>query len=89
MTGRGLRWEIAGFFQGLDSGCTDMNLAPEHFVAQSDLVATFGRFWGTAKATGKRFDVPYAHSFTVRDGKVAEFANFGDTAALSSAFGSL
>ena len=81
------RAHIVGFFQGLDSSCTDMKLSPEHFVAQGDSVATFGRFSGMAKATGIRFDVPYAHYFQIQDGKIVHYINLSDTAALTTVFG--
>src|SRR5579883_399243 len=70
--------EIVGFFEGLDRSCTDMKLIPQHFVAQGDMVATFGRFSGAGKATGRRFDIAYAHYFQIRDGKVAAFEDFND-----------
>ncbi len=62
-----------------------MKLIPQHFVAQGDMVATFGRFSGAGKATGRRFDIAYAHYFQIRDGKVAAFEDFNDTAALLNA----
>ena len=80
--------QISGFFEGLDGSIADMKLSPEHFVAEGDIVAVFGRFSGVAKATGIRFDVPYGHCFRIKDGKVAHFINLSDSAAVSATFSS-
>lgn len=78
--------QVQGFFEALATTQSGMKLTVEHFVAQGNLVATIGRFAGTVTATGKSFDVAVAHFFEIRDGKVARFVDFGDTAALADAY---
>jgi len=78
--------EVQGFFEALATTQRDMKLNTERFVAQSNLVATIGRYSGTVTATGKSFDVAVAHFFEIRDGKVARFVDFGDTAAFADAY---
>ncbi len=79
--------QILGFFHGLDSSTTGVKLSPRYLIAQDDAVAMFGRFSGKSKTTGARFDVPISHYFRVRVGKVIEYINLLDTAALSAALG--
>lgn len=74
------------FFGGIAGTQEDMKLTIDDFIAQEDGVATFGRYSGKVKATGKRFDVALGHLFRVRDGKVSKFVNLGDTAAMAAAY---
>ena len=78
--------EVVGFFQALATTQENMVLTTHHFVAQGDHVATIGRYAATVKATGRRFDEAVSHFFTFRDGKVAKFADFGDTASIVDAY---
>jgi ketosteroid isomerase-like protein len=78
--------QVVGFFEALASTQVDLKLTTEHWVAQGDKVATFGRYAGTVKATGKKFNTPVAHLFIIRDGKVSQFLDLGDTAAFAEAY---
>ena len=78
--------QVLGFFQALAGTQSDLKLTTESFVAQGDTVAALGRYGATVKATGKKFDSAVAHFFTIRDGKVARFLDFGDTAAMADAY---
>ena len=53
--------------------------APQEFLAQDDVVVTFGVYSGTNKATGKAMRAPFAHRWEVRDGRLARFDMFTDT----------
>lgn len=55
-------------------------LVPEAFIASGGKVAAVLRYTGTGKATGKALDVPAVHVWDVRDGKLARFQQFIDTA---------
>jgi len=78
--------QVAKFFEAIGSSLRNPKLTIEQTIAQGDSVASIGRFSGTVAATGKTFDVPIAHFFTVRNGKIARFVDFGDTAALAEAY---
>ena len=80
------RADVQGFFESLATTLHGMKFTREHSVAQGNLVATIGRFAGTVTATGKSFDSAVAHFFDIRDGRVARFADFGDTAAFADAY---
>jgi ketosteroid isomerase-like protein len=78
--------EVLGFFQALGATQQNQKLTTERWVAHGDTVATLGRYSGTVTATGKRFDSPVAHFFTIRDGKISRFVDLGDTAAFAEAY---
>jgi hypothetical protein len=50
------------------------------------MVATFGRFAGTVKAPGKRFDASVGHYFEFRNGNVAVFIDIAETASKAAAY---
>jgi ketosteroid isomerase-like protein len=78
--------EVASFFQALESTQTDKSLITDKLIAQGNLVAVVGRYAATVKATGVRADSALAQIFTIRDGKVSQFLDFFDTAAMSAAY---
>ena len=77
--------EAAGFFVGIANEHADPKLEMTEFVASGDTVAAFGRYQATVRATGRRVDTPVAHFFRFRDGKVARYINFVNTAAFVEA----
>ena len=80
------RQEVPRFFQALASTVDNGRLDPEEWIADGDKVVTTGRFTATVKATGKPIDVAIAHVFTVRDGKIARWVGYGDTARVAEAY---
>jgi ketosteroid isomerase-like protein len=52
----------------------------EELVGSGGTVAAILRYTGTGKATGQALDVPAVHVWDVRDGKLARFRQFIDTA---------
>jgi ketosteroid isomerase-like protein len=45
-----------------------------------------GRFTATVKGTGRHIEVPIAHVFKVRKGKIARWVGYADTARVAEAF---
>ncbi|MGH2750080.1 MAG: nuclear transport factor 2 family protein [Actinomycetota bacterium] len=58
----------------------DFEVSPEEFIASGDTVVALVRYTGSGKATGKRLDLPVAHVWDIRNGKIARFRHFADTA---------
>ena len=58
---------------------------PHEFIADGDRVVALGVYSGTSKATGKSMTSPFAHVWTVRDGKLAKFNMYTDTAKVLEA----
>jgi ketosteroid isomerase-like protein len=55
------------------------------FIAQGNRVVSLGEYSGTFKATGKPMTAPFAHIWTVRDGRLARFDMCTDTAKVLEA----
>ena len=59
---------------------------PRKFVDQGGTVVVLGYERSLVKPTGRTFENEWAHVFTLRDGKIAKFRAFEDTAAQVAAF---
>ena len=77
---------VAEFFGQVDATVGYDEFAPGEFIAQGDQVAVVGSYRGRAKTTGQRFETVWAMVFTIRDGKIARFREFTDSAQLVRAF---
>jgi ketosteroid isomerase-like protein len=60
-------------------------LATERFVEAGDQIVQIGRTRGQARATGRTFDVPEVHVWTMRHGKVVRFEAYVDHPAMLAA----
>ncbi|WP_313665006.1 nuclear transport factor 2 family protein [Shinella sp.] len=58
---------------------------PDQFVAEKDTVVALGHYSGTYRATGRSFRAPFAHVWTVRDGKLSKFVQYTDTVVVQRA----
>jgi len=77
---------VATFFQQLAASIDFKRFEPREFIAQGDKVVTLGYYNGQAKETGRSFESEWAMVFTVRDGRIARFVEFADSAGLNHAF---
>jgi uncharacterized protein len=64
----------------------DLKVKADSYEAAGDTVIVRGTFSGTGK--GGKFKAPFAHVWTMRDGKAVKFQNYTDTAAINDALGS-
>ena len=55
------------------------------FIAEGDRVVSLGVYSGTFKKTGRSMTAPFAHVWTVRDGRIAKFVMHTDTAKVLEA----
>ena len=74
-------------FQPLGETWDDFQVVAEEFLDAGERVVVLGRFQGTAKATGRTVDAPFAHVWTLRNGKLVHHRNYTDTATLLQALG--
>jgi ketosteroid isomerase-like protein len=74
-----------GFFGALASTQKDYTLSTDEFIVQDDNVIMVGRYGATVTSTGKSFDLPLVHVWTVQNGKIKRFVNVTDTAKVSEA----
>jgi len=77
---------VGEFFRTLSETSTFEDFQTNEFVAQGDKVVVIGRYTGTAKATGRQYRSEWTMVFTLKNGKVVEFREFTDTAALNAAW---
>lgn len=78
--------QVREFFQALASTQDKPQLTITDWIAPGDNVATLGRHSCVVKETGKSVDCAVAHFFTIRDGKIAQFFDFLDTAQFAAAY---
>lgn len=71
---------VQNVFGPITTDIPDFTVAPEDFIGSGDTVAVVVRYTGTGKATGKELDLRVVHVWDVRDGKIARFRQFADTA---------
>ena len=77
---------VAEFFKQVSENEEFQLFEPREFVAQGDRVVAIGHYRGVTKSTRRTFDSPFVMVFTLRDGKVATFREFTDSAAINAAF---
>ena len=60
----------------------DFSATANDFVVEGNRVVSFGVYAGMYKRTGKSIAAPFAHLWTVRDGKITSFLMYTDTAKI-------
>ena len=63
----------------------DFSATANDFVVEGNRVVSFGVYAGMYKRTGKSIAAPFAHLWTVRDGKITSFLMYTDTAQILEA----
>jgi hypothetical protein len=58
---------------------SDFRLEPHTFIDGGDVVVVQGRYRGVGAKTKKALDAPFAHVWSLRDGKVVRFQQYTDT----------
>ncbi len=76
---------LANVFMKLGTEWEGFAAVPRELVAEGDKVVALGTYSGTYVATGKRVEVPFAHAWTLRDGKAVTFQQYTDTAVVQRA----
>lgn len=76
---------LHGVFMPLEAEWDGFTATAHEFVANADTVIALGEYSATYKTTGKSFTAPFAHVWTLRDGKVTAFRQHTDTAVVRRA----
>ena len=79
------RQAIQAFFEALAIHLVFEVFDPRRFAAEGDLVFVQGRTVARVTATGRGFDMPWVHVFTIEAGRVKRFEEFYDTAGVTPA----
>ncbi len=69
--------EIQRFF-ALLTQAIDSRPEPAYFIDSGDHVVCVGRTVGTSRVSGKPFDVPVVHVWTIRDARIGRFEAYID-----------
>ena len=78
---------LEGVFMRLGTEWENYSVAPEQFLDAGERVVVLGRYSGTYRSTGNGVRAQFAHVWTVRDGKIAQFQQYTDTAQFMRAVG--
>ncbi len=78
--------QVAQFFAAIAGSLEVQDFGIDRFVVQGDMVVALGHEQMRVKATGRTYKTDWVHVFTLRDGKVVEFREFADSAAVAEAF---
>lgn len=77
---------VADFFRLQAESEETTRFEPLEFIANSDGVAVVGACTATVRSTGRSYEADWVHIFTMRDGKIATFREFPDSASVMQAF---
>lgn len=61
------------------------SVAPDEILGDGERVVALLTYRGTAKESGKKLEMPAAHAWTVRDGKIVNFRQLADSATMNAA----
>lgn len=75
------REQVGQFFAAINEHQEVQQFDPQEFIAQGDKVVVLGHYQWRIKTTGRPFESDWVHVFTLRDGKIAKFREYYDTAA--------
>lgn len=84
-TYRGPEQVVENVFEKLGEEWEPFEVRPERFVDGGDTVVALGEYSGTYRETGKSVRVPFAHVWTIEDGRATRFQQFTDTALVQEA----
>ncbi len=78
--------EVQKFFQGVAEHEEATDFSPQEFFAVEGRVFVLGHYAWKIRKTGRAVASDWVHVFTVRNGKIAAFREFNDTAQFAEAY---
>ncbi len=82
-TYRGGEAILDNVFMKLATEWTDFKAEPVEFLDAGERIVALGNYSGSYKATGKSMNAPFAHVWTLEDGKIVKFVQYTDTLKVS------
>lgn len=76
---------LTNVFMKLGTEWEGFSAIPEQIVDGGETIVSLGNYSGKFLATGKSMTVPFAHVWTIRDGKAIRFVQYTDTLKVSEA----
>ncbi|MDQ3633211.1 MAG: nuclear transport factor 2 family protein [Aridibacter sp.] len=80
------RENVREFFGTLGKTEEFTSFEPKEFITEGNKVVVLGHSSGKIITTGRNFETDWVHIFTVNDGKITNFLEFFDTAAMENAY---
>ena len=77
---------VQAFFNELAAMQDFSEFSPREFLSAGDRVLVLGHYAATMRTNGRKAASDWVHIFTVRNGKVAAFLEFTDTAEFARAW---
>ncbi len=74
---------LENVFMKLGSEWGNFSAVPDEFLDAGDNIVALGNYSGKYNASGKSMTVPFAHVWTLRDGKIIKFVQYTDTLKVS------
>jgi ketosteroid isomerase-like protein len=76
---------LENVFMNLGSEWEGFSAIPDEYVEGGDMVVALGNYSGKNVRSGKSMNVPFAHVWSLKDGKVVKFVQYTDTLKVSEA----
>lgn len=73
------------YFPNMLSNFAEFHAVPDEFIDAGRAVIVLGKYKGVAKNTGKKFEAPFAHVYKIKEGRIAAFRQYADTAKIQQA----
>ena len=74
---------LENVFMKLGGEWEGFSAVPDEILDAGDKIVALGTYSGKYHATGKSMKVPFAHVYTLRDGKIVKFVQYTDTLKVS------
>jgi ketosteroid isomerase-like protein len=76
---------VENVFMKLGSEWEGFSAVPDEILDAGDKIVALGNYSGKFNASGKSMKVPFAHVWTLRDGKIVKFVQYTDTLKVAEA----
>ena len=76
-----------GIFARVDADWENFTAVPEEILGAGEVVITRGRYRGTFKFTGTVINAEFVHVFRFKEGRIAMWQSYTDTAQFKDAVG--
>lgn len=73
-----------GYFPKMLANFAEFHAVPSEYIDAGSSAVVLGKYSGRSKA-GRELEAPFAHVYTFRDGRIATFRQYTDTAMIRQA----
>ncbi len=73
------------YFPNLFSSFAEFHAMTEEFLDAGDKIIVLGKYQVLAKKSKKKFESPFAHVYTIKNGKIVKFRQYADTMKIQEA----